>query len=172
MNRMGVSVVAMLLCACGTSFAEEKQAASKGADEAANAARVVVEQGLAAVERMDADGLRALCSADVVGYDIDLENKPVRFASSGEAAAYIAAISAEAKKMGAKFKFENTKYDCRAASDMAYCLLEYDFVATTADGTRMVQPTRTTVALRKSDGAWKWVHWHSSLSGPAVTTTK
>jgi ketosteroid isomerase-like protein len=152
------------LGACGIALAQNKPATSMWNDEAAKAARTVAEQGLAAMERFDAAGLEALCTADVVAFDIDLDNKPVRVGSQNEAFEYLAGISAGAKEMGATFKFENVKCDCRATSDLAYCILEYDFVATTADSTRMVQPSHTTVVLTKADGAWKWAHWHTSLS--------
>lgn len=133
-------------------------------EEAAKAARAAVDQGLAAVERMDMEALRSLLTTDVVAYDIDLESRPMRMGSLDEAITYVTALNTEATKMAAKLKFENMKNDCRATSDLAYCLLEYDFVATMADGARMVQPSRTTVVLSKVDGAWKWAHWHTSLS--------
>jgi ketosteroid isomerase-like protein len=168
MKTIHAAVLVTGLCAGGFAFAQQKQAPSMWDAEAAKAAQAVVEQGLAAVEKLDAEGLRALATPDLVAYDIDLESEPIRMDSLDEAVAYIAAIGMEAKKMGAKVKFERTECDCRATSTLAYCLLEYDFVATTA-GTRMVQPSQTTVVLGKSDGAWKWVHWHTSLSGDPVT---
>lgn len=173
MNRMGLSFVAVTLGVCGIALAQKQQAASMWDDKATKAARTVVEQGLAAVERLDPEGLKALSTADIVAFDIDLESKPVRMGSLKDTVAYVAGISAEVKKMGAKAKFENVKYNCRATSDLAYCLLEYNFVATMADGTRMVQPSQTTVVLTKSDDAWKWAHWHTSLSAaPASEKTE
>lgn len=173
MKRIGLSVVAVTLGICGIALAQKQQSTSMWNDEATNAARSVVEQGLAAVERLDSERLKALSTADMVAFDIDLESKPVRMGSLNDAVAYVAGISAEAKKMGAKVKFENVEYNCRATSDLAYCILEYNFVATMGDGTRMVQPSQTTVVLTKSDGAWKWAHWHTSLSAaPTSEGTK
>jgi ketosteroid isomerase-like protein len=172
MNRIGLLVFALLLSAFGPAFAAQKETATTWDDEASRAARAVVEQGLASVERLDAEALRAMCTADLVAYDIDLESKPVRMGSLSDAVGYVAAMGAEAKKMNAKVKFENVTYNCHATSDLAYCLLEYDFVATMGDGTRMVQPSQTTVVLSKSDGAWKWAHWHTSLSGAPSAGTE
>lgn len=165
MSRVGLGAVALALCVSGVGCTERKMVPSAN-EEAATAAQAVVERGLASMERMDADGFGALCRPDVVGYDIDYVGKPVRMASREEAVGYVAGLTAEAKKAGATFKFENVRIKCRASGDQAYCLLEYDFVATTRDGNRMVQPTRTSVVLGRSEGTWKWEHWHSSLSAP------
>jgi ketosteroid isomerase-like protein len=169
MNRVGAIAAAVVLFASGIASAEPKAAPSIWNAEAARAARTAVENGLAAVERLDAEALRALCTSDIVAYDIDLESKPVRMGSLDDAIAYVAAVSAGAKQIGATVRFENVKTDCRATSDLAFCLLEYDFAATMPDGSRAVQPSQTTVVLAKSGGAWKWAHWHTSLSAPATT---
>jgi len=164
MKRIGMWVVALALGTSGIASAQEHGAAPKWNDDAAKAARAAVAQGLAAVERFDAEALRGLCTTDLVAYDIDLEGKPIRMGSLDEAISYVGGISAEAKKMGAHVKFENVEYNCRATSDVAYCLLAYAFVATMPDGARSVQPSQTTVVLTKTGGGWKWAHWHTSLS--------
>lgn len=176
MNRIRVTALgaAVSLCVCGIAFAQQKPAAKMWNEDAANAAHAVVEQGLAAVENMDVEALKAISTADIVAYDIDLESKPVRMGSLNEVVGYVQAMTTEAKKMGAKLKFENRKITCRATSELAYCLLEYDFVATLPDSTRLVQPSQTTVVLNKSESGWKWAHWHTSLSvalpAPAAET--
>lgn len=172
MKRLGILVVAVASCFVTVAVAAPKDATTKWNDEAAKAARAAVEKGLASVETLDPEALRSQMVPGIVAYDIDLESKPIRMGSLDEALAYVAALSAEAKKMGAKVKFENTKYNCHATADLAYCLLEYDFTATLPDGTRMVQPSQTTVVLSKIEGAWKWAHWHTSLSATPAATSK
>ena len=176
MNRMSACVVAFLAAAIasihGIALAEPKPSTSTGNADAAKAARAVVEQGLATVERMEVEAFRAIATPDLIAFDMDLEAKPVRMGSLNDAIAYVEAITAEAKKMGATLKFENVKSDVHTTSDMAYCLVDYDFAATMPDGSRTVQPSRTTVVLTKVDGAWKWAHWHTSLSAPMTTSAK
>lgn len=172
MKRFEILVVAIAFCFAAAAVAALKDATTKWNAEAARAARAAVEKGLASVETLDPEALRGQMIPGIVAYDIDLESKPIHMGSLDEALAYIGAMGAEAKKMGAKVKFENTKYDCHATADLAYCLLEYDFTATLPDGTRMVQPSQTTVVLSKIEGAWKWAHWHTSLSATPAATSK
>ena len=73
---------------------------------------------------------------------------------------------AELKKMGASLKLDIHSRKCHAAATTAYCTAEFELKATMADGGTMSQPSRNSVVLRKTDGGWKWLHWHSSLAVP------
>jgi ketosteroid isomerase-like protein len=164
MNRKRMIAVAVALGVCGIANAQEKPAPAMWDAAAAKEARAVVERGLAAVEKMDVEGVKAVAAQDITAYDIDLENKPVRMKSLAEVTQYLEAIFTEVKGIGATVKFENRTTECRATATMAYCTFEYDFVAMMADGTKMAQPSQTTVVLRKGNDGWKWAHWHTSLS--------
>lgn len=181
MNRTVLSAfvvtIGMFGITPGAALAQQARSSAPWSDDAARAAGTVVRQGLAAVERLDAEAFRSLSAGDLVAYDIDLEGRPVRMGSLEAAVAYVAAIGTEVKKTGATVRFENLRNDCRATTDVAYCLLEYAFVSTAGDGTRMSQPSQTTVVLTNTGGGWKWAHWHTSLSaapasGPSSTPVK
>jgi len=88
---------------------------------------------------------------DVVAFEMDLEGRPVRLGSRDDAVRYAEEIFAQVKKMGAN-------------STLAYCTVEFDFKATMADGSTLVQPSRNSVVLRQGDDGWKWTHWHALLA--------
>jgi len=70
----------------------------------------------------------------------------------------------EVKKMGATLDMGVPSIHCRATSTLAYCVMEYDFSAMMPDSTKMTQPSRTSLVLRKGEDGWKWAHWHTSLA--------
>lgn len=118
------------------------------------------------VESMSVEPLKPFIAADIVAYDIDVAGKPVKLNSRDEAIKYFETTFAEVKKMGAIAKLEKRSLTCRATNAMAICLFEYDFIAVMPDGTKMTQPTQTTIVLNKAADGWKWTHWHSALSAP------
>jgi ketosteroid isomerase-like protein len=133
---------------------------------AAQEVRTQVEGTMNAFVSMDLERFRAGLSEDVVAFEMDLENKPVRLGSRDEVGRWAEATFAEVKKMGAILKLDIHSSNCRATSTLAYCTVEFDFKATMADGSTMSQPSRNSVVLRKGEDGWKWAHWHSSLAVP------
>jgi ketosteroid isomerase-like protein len=123
-----------------------------------------VERGIAQFVNMDRAGFAASIAEEVVAYDIDLEGKPVKMSSMVEALAYFDAIVAEVGKMGAKLRVDLRSHTCAGSADLGWCAVEFDFVATMADGTATTQPSFVSCVLRKTADGWKWVHWHTSLS--------
>jgi len=113
---------------------------------------------------MDLDRFIGGLTDDVVAFEFDLENKPVRLESQTEVARWAGMMFAELKRMNATMKLDVQKISCQSGSAFAYCTVEFNFSMVMGDGSTMTQPTRNTVALRKSGGVWKWAHWHSSPS--------
>ena len=126
--------------------------------------RAQVEATMGAFASMDLEGFKAGLAEDVVAFEMDLEGKPVRLGSRDDAVRYAEEMFAQVKKMGASMKLDVHSTDCRANSTLAYCTVEFDFTATMADGSTMLQPSRNSVVLQKGDDGWKWTHWHSSLA--------
>ncbi len=122
------------------------------------------ERTMGAFASMDLEGVKAGLAENVVAFEMDLEGKPVRLGSRDDAVRYAEAMFAQVKKMGASLKLDIHSCDCRAKSTLAYCTVEFDFKATMADGSTMLQPSRNSIVLRKGDDGWKWMHWHSSLA--------
>lgn len=123
-----------------------------------------VEKTMGAFAAMDLEAFKAGLAEDVVSFEVDLENKPVRLRSRADAVRFAEESFAELKKMGAKLKLDIHTTDCHATTTLAYCTVEFDLVATMADGGAMSQATRNSIVLRKSTDGWKWAHWHSSLA--------
>ena len=123
-----------------------------------------VARTMGAFAAMDLEGFKAGLAEDVVAFEMDLENRPVRLGSRDDAVRYAEEMFAQVKKMGASLTLDIHSTDCRASSTLAYCTVEFDFKATMADGSTMLQPSRNSVVLRKGDDGWKWAHWHSSLA--------
>lgn len=152
-------LLAMLLAAFAVSPAGAQS------DDAANKeAQAQVEKTMNAFAAMDLEALKAALTEDVVAFEMDLAGKPVRLGSRAEVLRFAEQIFAEMKKMGAKMKIDFHASHCLAAAALAYCTVEFDFQAAMPDGSTMTQPSRNTIVLRKGDGGWKWVHWHSSLA--------
>jgi ketosteroid isomerase-like protein len=133
-------------------------------DTAAQDVRKQVETTLNAFAAMDREGFMAALTEDIVGYDIDLDGKPVRLGSLDEAVGYFDEMSGQVKKMGGTMKIDYHSNRCRATSTLASCMVEFDFLATMADGKTVSQPSRLTAVLRKGNDGWKWTHWHTSLA--------
>ncbi|MBI3873004.1 MAG: nuclear transport factor 2 family protein [candidate division Zixibacteria bacterium] len=166
MRRIRWIVLAAVLGVCSLTIAsaEQKPPTALWDDAATREVRQVIDKGMDAIAAMDSAWVSVAMGKDVSGFDIDVEGKPVRMGSRDEAVRYFNDIFAWAKKAGARLRFDRHSTDCHAISALAFCALEYDFVATMPDGSTLSQPTRTTVVLRRGDDGWKWVHWHSSLS--------
>ena len=133
-------------------------------DAAAQGVRAQVEGTMGAFVSMDLEGFKAGLAEEVVAFEMDLEGKPVRLGSRDEALRYAEAVFAQVKEMGASLKLDIHSSDCRATSTLAYCTVEFDFMAMMPDGSTMSQPSRNSVVLRYGDDGWKWTHWHSSLA--------
>ena len=171
MVRAWVIPLGVILAAFAGGAARESRLPTGGDwdEAAAREAKAEVQKGMNAFAAMDRETFKAGIAAEIVGYDLDLENQPVRLGSRDEALAYFDAMSAQVKKMGGKMKIEFRSIDCRATSTLAYATVEFDFSATMGDGSTMSQPSRVTCVLHKGNDGWKWVHWHTSLS--ALPTT-
>lgn len=152
----------MMACACATGSTPEPQAAVD--------VRAQVQKTMGAFVAMDLEGFKAGLTEDVVAFEMDMEGRPVRLASRGDAGRYAQDMFAEVKKMGATLKLDVRSIDCRAAAAVAYCTVEFDLTATMADGKTMSQPSRNSIVLRKGDAGWAWAHWHSSLAVAPTTT--
>lgn len=137
-------------------------------DIAAQEVRTQVEGTMNAFVSMDVERFKAGLAEDVVSFEMDLENKPVRLGSRDEVVRWTEATFAEVKKMGASLKLDIHSSNCRATFTLAYCTVEFDFKATMTDGSTMSQPSRNSVVVRKGVDGWKWAHWHSSLAVPAA----
>jgi ketosteroid isomerase-like protein len=159
-------LLAVLLAACSGRSADGAASGAAGSDDAAaREARAQVERTMNAFAAMDSAAFAAGLAEDVVGYEFDLESKPVRLGSRADAARFAGEVFAQLGKMGARPSIEYHATACRAAATLAACTVEFDFAAKMADGSTMTQPTRNTVVLRRGDDGWRWTHWHSSPAG-------
>ena len=165
MNIMRLLIVGALFAVLGCTPSPPPPPSTTQWDEAAaREVRTQVETTMGAFAAMDVERFKAGLAEDVVAFEMDLENKPVRFASRQEVMAWAEGTFAEVKKMGASLKLEFHSSNCRATLTLAYCTVEFDFIATMPDGNAMTQPSRNSVVVRKGDDGWRWTHWHSSLA--------
>ncbi len=139
--------------------------------------RAQVEKTMRAFETMNAGAFENLAES-VTAFEMDLDGKPVRLGSREDVVRYANEMFSAMRGMNATLKLDIHKLECHEASNIGYCTVEFDADVTMPDKSVMTQPTRNTAVLRKEKGAWKWVHWHSSLSAPlqnvvpgAATTT-
>src|SRR5262249_2620925 len=131
-------------------------------DDAAASAQV--KTTMQAFAAMNVDGFKAGLAPDVLGYELDLENKPLRLASRDEAGRSPEGVFGDLKKAGATVTLDIDKLDCHAGANLAYCTVEFEFKAAMGDGTTMTQSSRNSVVLAKPGNEWVWTHWHSSLA--------
>lgn len=166
MSGTRVILLATMLGACagGPRLAPQVQTTAQWNDAAAQEVRAQVERAMSAFASMDLESFKAGLTEDVVAFEMDLEGKPVRLGSRDEVVRYAEEMFAQVKEMGASMKLDIHSSDCHATSTLAYCTVEFDFTATMADGSTMLQPSRNSVVLRKGDDGWRWTHWHSSLA--------
>jgi uncharacterized protein (TIGR02246 family) len=132
-------------------------------------ARTQVEGVMRAFVSMDVERFAAGLMEDVVAFEFDLDNNPVRLLSRSEVVAWANSAFADLGKINASLTLDLHAISCHATSALAYCTAEFDLNATMADGIEMTQPTRNSVVLRNGSEGWKWAHWHSSLAvGPSA----
>lgn len=159
--------LAPLLCACGTEQprSELQTLTITTWNEAATQdARAQVEAMMNAFAAMDLQRFEAGLAHEVVGFELDLENKPVRLGSRSEVMSWVSGIVEELKKMGATIQLDVHASECHATPTLAYAAVEFDLIVTMPDGAKTTQPTRNTIVLRRETDGWRWAHWHSSLS--------
>ena len=142
-------------------------AAGDEGDSRSEEVRAQVGRTMAAFAAMDVAAFKAGLAEDAVGFEMDLENRPVRLGSRAEAGTYASEMFAQLKGMGARVILDVNATECEVVSDLAYCTVEFDFRATMENSEAMIQPSRNTVVLRRKDVGWEWAHWHSSLA-PAM----
>lgn len=168
MRRPATVLVAVLTAACTQSQSTSNSAATTAQwdSTATNEVRASVQKDFDALSAMDVNTVTSDIAQEpfLPAFDLDLENKPVRMATSTDAVNYVTGIIGDVKKMNATLKLATKGIDCRATATFGVCTSEYDFSAVMADGKTMTQPSRITIALAKQAGGWKWIHWHSSLS--------
>jgi ketosteroid isomerase-like protein len=170
MRRNCTLLAAAALAACARGSGD---AAARWDDAGSREARAQVERTMDAFAARDLGGFTAGLAPDVVGFEVDLDGKPVRLGSRDEAARFAGSTFAALAKMGAALRLDRHATSCRADASLAWCTVEFDARATMPDGSSMVQPTRNTVVLRRDGGAWKWAEWHSSpaVAPPAPAAT-
>ena len=161
---MRKSWLLVVVAVLGEVTAVRGGAAVGESDSSAADVRAQVDRTMGAFAAMDAAGFEAGLAEDVVGFEMDLESKPVRLGSRGEAVKYADEMFAQLKGMGARLSLDVHSNECERSAELAYCTIEFDFKAAMENGDMMVQPSRNTVVLRRRDGRWEWVHWHSSLA--------
>ncbi|MBI5745801.1 MAG: nuclear transport factor 2 family protein [Nitrospirae bacterium] len=166
MNWIRITFLLPVLGALGCTPAPQAPTKVQWNDAVAQEVRTQVEGTMGAFVAMDVERFKAGLTEDVVSFEMDMENKPVRFGSRDEVVRWVEATFAEVKKMGASLKLDIHSSSCRATQTLAYCTVEFDFIAKMADGNTMSQPSRNSVVLHKGDDGWKWTHWHSSLAVP------
>lgn len=160
----------ILALGCATTQAPAAEVASPGTgmwdEAAAQELRAEFEKMVGMWEAQDGEALEGLITDDgfLTSFDLDLENKPMRMPSREVAVRYVEEMFGQMKKMGGTLAIGQHALDCRATSAFGVCVMEFDFVATMPDGTKMTQPSRVTGAFRKGDDGWKWTHWHTSLA--------
>jgi len=164
MSWMRIAFIVPVLGAIGCTPAPQVPITVQWNDAAAQEVRTQVEATMDAFVAMDVERFKAGLTQDVVAFEMDLENKLVRFGSRDEVVHWAEATFAEVKKMNASLKLDIHSIDGRANSKLAYCTVEFDLEATMPDGSSMLQPSRNSIVLRQSGGSWKWAHWHSSLA--------
>jgi len=166
MNRRETMVFLSLLVASagGCTRAPETTETVQWNDAATQEVRLQVEKTMNAFAAMDLEGFKGGLAGDVVSFEMDLENKPLRLGSRDEAIRFAEETFAAVKKMGATLMLDFHSTNCRATSTVGYCTVEFDFKARMADGQTMSQPSRNTVVLQKGEDGWKWAHWHSSIA--------
>lgn len=131
---------------------------------AAQEARAQVEKTMSAFAAMNVEDFKAGLAEDVISFELDLENKPLRLGSRNDAIRFAEESFAGVKKMGATLALDFHTTTCRATTTLAYCTVEFDLKVKMADGNTMTQPSRNSVVLFKGQDGWKWSHWHSSLA--------
>ena len=171
MSWMRIAFIVPVLGAIGCTPAPQVPITVQWNDAAAQEVRTQVEATMDAFVAMDVERFKAGLTQDVVAFEMDLENKLVRFGSRDEVVHWAEATFAEVKKMNASLKLDIHSSNCQATQTLAYCTVEFDFMAKMADGSTMSQPSRNSVVLRKGDDGWKWTHWHSSAPAPALAVS-
>jgi ketosteroid isomerase-like protein len=165
MKRIRIITLLTLLTLCACAQAKQETPSTVQWDEAATQeVRAQVDKAMAAFAAMDSAGFTEGLAEDVVAYEFDFENKPVRLASRTDAGRFAGEIFAQVKKAGGTLGLDVRSNECRATSTAAYCTVEFDLKVTLPDGKTMAQPSRNTIVVRKGEDGWKWTHWHSSLA--------
>jgi len=160
----GAVLVGSVACCFVLASASGSRGDEPAADAAAREVHSQVERTMNAFAAMDAEGVVAGLAPEVTSFEIDLEGRPVRLTGIADARRYAEEMFAAMKEMGGSLEVDVRSRDCRAAAELAHCVVSLDFKAKMADGSEVVQPTFVTVVLRRGDDGWRWIHWHSSLA--------
>lgn len=159
-------------CASNTTPAPNASATIQWDSTAAEEARAVVEQGVRAFESLDVEGVKSVMAETWMtpSYDTDMENKPVRMATSADGVKYAEDTFAAVKKMGATLKVNPKSIVCRGTSALVFCVMDHEITAKMSDGSSAAQQQQATFVLGKGAAGWKWLHFHSSPAAPAPAT--
>ena len=117
MNCKRMTLIVLVLGACGCTPAAPPTA--QWNDIAMQEVRTQVEGTMNAFVSMDLERFKAGLAEDVVSFEMDLENKPVRLSSRDDVVRWTEATFSEVKKMGASLKLDIHSTNCRATSTLA-----------------------------------------------------
>jgi ketosteroid isomerase-like protein len=165
-----LAIAGMLLAGCAGGSASRPNPANavESSGKTVEEVRAQVEKTMTAFAALDLDAFKAALAEDVVAYEIDSENKPVRLESRAEVSRWTKSIFGQLKAMGAATRLDFASIDCRAAGALAYCVADFTFTVTMPNGKALSQPSRNSIVLRKEVGGWKWAHWHSSVGSKGI----
>ena len=153
---VGVLVLAAAGCATPPSSDWDEQATASLKGD--------VETLLKSIDSGDFAAITAKMEPDVVVFDFDEKNQPMRASGLAEWKQYMTTFESVAKSQGLKFASTLKTSVCHATVVMGYCAVEFDQTMTAGGQTQGPFKFRGTLAARKVGGAWRWVHWHGSFA--------
>jgi ketosteroid isomerase-like protein len=153
---VGLMVLAAAGCAAPPSSDWDEQATAS--------LKAEVEGMLKSIDGGDFSAMTAKMDPDVVVFDTDEKNQPVRASGLAEVKQYMGGMEGGAKALGLKFASTIKSNVCHATAVMGYCAIEFDQTITAGGQTQGPFKFRGSFVARRVAGAWRWVHWHGGFA--------
>jgi ketosteroid isomerase-like protein len=157
---MRTLIVGVTLLAAGCAA----QPSSDWDEQATASLKGEVETLLKSIDSADFAGMAAKMDTDVVVFDFDEKNQPMRASGLGEMKQFMATVESATKSQGLKFASTLKTSVCHATAVIGYCAVEFDQTMTAGGQTQGPFKFRGTLVARKAGGAWRWMHWHGSFA--------
>lgn len=158
MRRLGIAALLLAAAGCGAGANGEWDA------QAAASLKTESETMFKLMDAGDMSGMVAHMDPDVMVFDLDENNRPVKLVGLDPVKQYMDHLTAAAKAQALKFSTTGKMNECRATATMGYCAVEFDQTVTAGGQTMGPFKFRGTLVARRVGGAWKWVHWHGSFA--------
>jgi ketosteroid isomerase-like protein len=152
---MGLTLVVALGCSAPSSEWDTQATASLKAE---------AEWMLKAIDSGDIAGMVSRMDQDVMVFDIDDKNQPVRATGLDQAKQYMGQMENAMKTQGLKFASSVRANECHANQTMGFCAVEFDQIVASGGQTMGPFKFRGTLIARKVGDSWRWVHWHGSFA--------